>query len=147
MGPHTILFQDSLRKEDCSLGSGARSTQRLSKSPPPILQVKGPQQGFQDSRQHGDQALCQGVPDLDGTNLTASGDSLPGPKFAPICGVSPIGQVITHPHTPLGWKVGQAPGTMCTSCEGADVPGEPRAESTRVWGAGTPVLASPGLGW
>lgn len=70
----------------------------------------------------------------------------PWAQFTPIWGVSPTGQVITHPHTPLGWKVGQAAGTMCTSCEGADVLGEPRAESTRVWGAGADVLASPGLG-
>ena len=36
----------------------------------------------------------------------------------------------TQGNTPLGWKVGRAPSTKCASCEGADVPGEPRAEST-----------------
>lgn len=60
MGPHTTLFQDQLRREDCSPGPGARSIQRLRKPPPPILQVRGPKQGFQDSGQHGDQASCQG---------------------------------------------------------------------------------------
>lgn len=65
-------------------------------------------------------------PHAKGVPVTASGDrnNHPGPKLTPTCGVSPNGQVISHPHTPLGWKVGQALGTMCTSCEGTDVPGE-----------------------